>query len=189
VDGDGYVSQEDYRLARKYDVNRSGTLEPNEVENGKREILSRFFSKNEGNLRVFGPSFAKRSVDENVEEMMKSAAFTEDLNKLNQVDTKLRNYTSERVVDAIAVNAPELTKHNFFVDKSDTTAWNDFDAIPRSQSVYGLGNHAGSRKRLMFIRKEEERCSATTIMRDAEEEPPFSTKRIALITNVAMENS
>ena len=33
-------------------------------------------------------------------------------------------------------------------------AWNDFDAIPRSCSKYGLMDHGGSRKRLMFSRRQ-----------------------------------
>lgn len=69
-----------------------------------------------------------------------------------------------------------LLKHNFYTNKFDQTgkfdnfsyyfkhclffvsfafvAWNDFDAIPRSASIYGLSDHGGSRKRLMFSRRQ-----------------------------------
>jgi hypothetical protein len=36
---------------------------------------------------------------------------------------------SEQIVSCMALEDDSLTKHNFYVDKFDATAWNDFDAM------------------------------------------------------------
>ena len=83
-----------------------------------------------------------------------------------------------------------LTKHNYFANKFDATAWNDFDAVPRSASIYGLDDHGGSRKRLMFTRKQRVVEDNTLRMRVADEKKVMpNTRRMNLITNVAVENS
>ena len=107
-----------------------------------------------------------------------------------------------------------LTKHNFFTNKFDTTAWyyfilfysvasfklpyflsctysrNDFDAIPRSVSLTGLDDHNGSRNRLMFIRREVARAYGDAKMEVAVSSiPKINTKRSNLITNVSIENN
>ena len=83
-----------------------------------------------------------------------------------------------------------MTKHNYFANKFDSTAWNDFDAIPRSSSIYGLDDHGGSRKRLMFSRRQRQSEINEEKMRvaDAKRVMP-NTRRMNLITNVAVENS
>lgn len=84
----------------------------------------------------------------------------------------------------------KLIKHNFFTDKFDQTAWNDFDAIPRSCSMYGLNDHGGSRKRLMFARRQTDREKAATLMEDAIAKMPFvDTRRLKLISDISIENS
>jgi hypothetical protein len=162
-------------------------LSEEEREEGKRELLTELFERNKNHIHMLGPSFAHRSIEENVERMLKSHSFAEDYSKLKQIDTSLQNYSSETLVETISLNAPELTKHNYYTNKMDATAWNDIDAIPRSSSLYE--SHRGSRKKLMFIRKAEERDIGEETMRRGEKPNLFSTKRIALITNVAMENS
>ena len=83
-----------------------------------------------------------------------------------------------------------LTRHNFYTNKFDTTAWNDFDGIPRSASNYGLTDHSGSRNRLLFIRKEKSRVYGDEKMELAVSKiPKVNTKRSNLITNVAVENN
>lgn len=83
-----------------------------------------------------------------------------------------------------------LIKYNFYADKFDCTAWNDFDAIPRSESKYGLTDHGGSRKRLMFSRRQISREVAQDKMIQADaKKPPVFTRRVNLITDPAVENS
>jgi len=83
-----------------------------------------------------------------------------------------------------------LTRHNFYTNKFDTTAWNDFDAIPRAASHYGLQDHSGSRNRLLFMRKEVSRVYGDHKMEESVARiPKVNTKRSNLITNVAVENN
>ena len=87
------------------------------------------------------------------------------------------------------------------------SAWNDFDAIPRSCSLYGLSDHGGSRKRLMFsrrqvlmtvlfidcahaIRLQTEREHAAGLMEAERSKMPFvDTRRLKLISDISVENS
>ena len=74
-------------------------------------------------------------------------------------------------------------------------AWNDFDAIPRSASTLGLTNHGGSRKRLLFLRREVQRNEVTDKMQSQTSKkilfpavcPNF--RRVNMITDPAVENS
>ena len=73
------------------------------------------------------------------------------------------------------------------------TAWNDFDAIPRSASTLGLTDHGGSRKRLLFSRREITRNETSEIMANSTfKKPVFPSvnfRRVNMITNPAVENS
>ena len=83
-----------------------------------------------------------------------------------------------------------LVKHNYYTNKFDATAWNDFDAIPRSSSSFGLTDHGGSRKRLLFSRREECRVAAAAEIKAACDKMPYvNTRKSNAITNVAAENS
>jgi len=72
-------------------------------------------------------------------------------------------------------------------------AWNDFDAIPRSASTLGLTDHGGSRKRLLFSRREITRNETSEIMANSTfKKPVFPSvnfRRVNMITNPAVENS
>lgn len=71
-------------------------------------------------------------------------------------------------------------------------AWNDFDAIPRSASTLGLTDHGGSRKRLLFSRRELQRNEVRDIMQNTKMKtslPAVSFRRVNMITDPAVENS
>lgn len=74
-----------------------------------------------------------------------------------------------------------------------STAWNDFDAIPRSASQYGLSDHGGSRKRLLFSRREAVRNEVTSYMttttKGSKLFPNVNFRRVNMITDPAVENS
>lgn len=127
--------------------------------------------------------------------------------------------SSKPILECMVAPDQSVTKHNYYTDKFDCTAWNDFDAIPvsellifnsgssgrslmtcniylficslqRSASQYSLGDHGGSRKRLMFTRRQISREDAQARMDDAEAlKPKANTRRLKLITNIAAENS
>jgi hypothetical protein len=69
-------------------------------------------------------------------------------------------------------------------------AWNDYDAIPRSSSLYGLTDHGGSRRRLIFARREKEKEHAAALMEWTEQKQPrVDTRRLKLISDISVENS
>ena len=74
--------------------------------------------------------------------------------KMKTVQRQLKVSGSWPIKQCLTLKDDTLIKHNFYTNKFDQTAWNDFDAIPRSSSIYGLSDHGGSRKRLMFSRRQ-----------------------------------
>merc|ERR1711988_1368402 len=76
-----------------------------------------------------------------------------------------------------------ITKHNFYCNKYDTTAWNDHGANPRSKN-FSHKHHGGSRENLYHLRKTNSRDTCQGRLERAEaERPQFSKRRISLITN------
>lgn len=71
-DLDGYVSQEDYKLAKRFDLDASGILDSNERRVGQIVLAEEFFQKNKDNLHYFGPQIAKTSIKQNVDQLVNS---------------------------------------------------------------------------------------------------------------------
>eukprot|EP00606_Chrysophyceae_sp_TOSAG23-5_P000457 GSChrysophyteH2.ASY1.ANO1.716.1 assembled CDS len=192
LDMDGYVSQEDYRLAKRFDFDGNGVLDPDERAIGKRVLADEFFKDREkaGDLGCFGEQFTKNTHKQNVDSLANAYSFERAYDRLLSVERTLNAGSSETILSCMKNGDSALTKHNYYVNKFDCTAWNDFDAIPRASSTFGLTDHGGSRKRLMFSRKQIALENNTDKMATAElkREKP-NTRRMALITNVAMENS
>jgi hypothetical protein len=74
-----------------------------------------------------------------------------------------------------------------------TVAWNDFDAVPRASCSQLLTDHGGSRKRLLFSRRELLRTEVADIMQHAPKSknlfPDVNFRRVNMITDPAVENS
>lgn len=60
LDNDGYVSRDDYRLAKRFDFDGNGLLDPEEREIGKRVLTDEFFKRHAHDLHNFGPEFVNR---------------------------------------------------------------------------------------------------------------------------------
>ncbi len=70
--------------------------------------------------------------------------------------------SSQPILDCMLFRGGDhLLAHNFYTNKMDATAYNDIDAVPRHTLTKGLNDHAGSRQRLLFTRKEIVRCDTT----------------------------
>ena len=83
----------------------------------------------------------------------------------------------------------DLTKHNFYTDKMDPTAWNDFDAVPRGAQTQRDRQHHGSRRRLLESRKAQARAEGQdSHQRATAKGKTIFNHRIALISNFALEN-
>jgi hypothetical protein len=192
LDLDGYVSQEDYKLAKRFDFDGNGVLDPDERAIGKRVLADEFFKSHEqsGDLACFGKHFVSNTHKKNVDSLANAYSFERAYDRLLSVERTLKAGNSAPILDCMRLGDDSLTKHNYFANKFDSTAWNDFDAIPRTASIYGLDDHGGSRKRLMFSRKQRQVEINTEKMRVADEKKVMpNTRRMNLITNVAVENS
>ena len=192
LDMDGYVSQEDYRLAKRFDFDGNGVLDPEERAIGKRVLADEFFKEHEkaGDLSCFGNHFGNKTHNENVTALANAYSFERAYDRLLSVERTLKAGSSETILSCMRTGDDTLTRHNYYSNKFDCTAWNDFDAIPRSASTFGLHDHGGSRKRLMFSRKQAVLTTNEGKMTEAQNKVKMpNTRRMSLITNVAMENS
>lgn len=191
LDHDGWVSQEDYKLSKRFDFDGNGVLDPEERQVGKRVLADEFFKKHSKKeaLACFGPSFATNTHKENVDNLARSTSFERSYEKLKSIERTMKATSAKPVHDCMSCTDDTLTKHNYYVDKFDTTAWNDFDAIPRSSSEYGLTDHGGSRKRLLFSKRQiNGSICESKLEKFYNSRPLVQTRRLALITNVACEN-
>lgn len=55
--------------------------------------------------------------------------------------------------ECVTLKPKSLTRHNFFSNKFDTTAWNDFTRDPRDADWLESRRHDGSRNQMYFMRK------------------------------------
>jgi hypothetical protein len=156
LDKDGYVSQEDYRLAKRFDFDGNGVLDPDERAVGRRVLADEFFRRHEeaGDLRNFGEHVASKTRKQNVDALANAYSFERAYERLLSIERSLEARQSGPILSCLRLGDDTLTRHNFYVNKFDATAWNDFDAIPRSASTFSLENHGGSRKRLLFSRRQ-----------------------------------
>lgn len=190
LDNDGYVSQEDYRVSKRFDFNGNGVLEGDEREACKKVLAEEFFKANADDMEYLGPEYASNTLEKNVELICSAQSFDLAYEKLKRMQNR-KATSSKRIHECMRLPKDNpLTEHNFFTNKFDPTAWNDFDAIPRSASKFGLNDHGGSRKRLMFSRQQIARESAFERIEYARQQQPLvNTRRLKLITDPKVENS
>ena len=193
LDEDGFVGQEDYRLSKHLDVDHNGVLHTTARGRGRRIIAEQFFQKHGDGISKFGiGNYKNQSIEQNIDDLANDKHFPLVLRQLRGKERSLMGRASGPMASCMQLEGEglELTKHNFYTDKFDATAWNDFDAIPRASSEFGLTDHGGSRKRLMFSRKQ--------IVREGNQDkldysdslkPHYNTRKSNMITNIAIENS
>jgi len=191
LDNDGYVSQEDYRLAKRFDLDGNGVLDPNERLVGKHVLAEEFFERNKDHLNIFGGQIAGRSHKDNVNKLVSSYSFERSYQRLLEVERTNEANKAKMIQECIqSGEKPEILKHNFYTNKFDTTAWNDLEAIPRKESLLNLSDHGGSRRRLLFTKKEQLRNEVADIMLKAtfKGRQPENYHRVTLITDPKVEN-
>ena len=186
------MSQDDYRTAKRFDLDNNGVLDPEERELTKEMLVEEFLDKNDGGLRCLGELGGKMK---KLEQTLRSPDATKTLTLpqttqvLNQARFMLKMSTRELMSGANedAAGSPE---QRFFTNKLDSTAWNDFDAVPRCTSAYGLDGHGGSRRRMFFTRKQKltEICQSQ-LERANSTQPAINVRRYCVLTNPAVENS
>ena len=190
IDGDGYVSQEDLLLGKRFDLDGNGVLDPDEQEVGRRIIAEEFFKAHRHDLHLFGEEYSNCTEEDNIDRVAKSHTFTKIMNGLKEKEKHYRDRGSYNMSEVLTVWNQDLVKNNFYADKFDVTAWNDFGAEPRPKDFVANGKHSGSRHAMFNLRKNIDREVCQQLLDVAEaKKPKYSTRRVALMTNVAVENS
>lgn len=192
IDGDGYVSQEDYFLAKRFDLDGNGVLDPDEQEVGRFIMAQEFFRQHKDDAHLYGPEWTGSQM-ENIERLATANTFQKMLGKLKEAEKHYRDVGSQGTTDCLTLANKDLTRHNWYVDKFDTTAWNDFGANPRKFDPCGLDSSAvshGSRHKMYHLRqmKSRELCQSLLDKSDAKKKQ-YSNRRVSLITNWSIENS
>lgn len=123
-------------IAKRFDLNGNGVLDPSEREIAKRILADEFFKRHEKDLHLFGNKFINRSHSKNVDWLVNSYSFERTYSRLKSTERTLTASTSKKIADCMSLQCEDLTKFNYYTNKFDTTAWNDFDAIPRSMTAY-----------------------------------------------------
>jgi hypothetical protein len=70
LDRDGFVGQEDYRLAKQIDTTKKGYLSHRSQQEGRRIIADEFFKKHRNNLSKFGGNYHNNTHLQNVDNMI-----------------------------------------------------------------------------------------------------------------------
>jgi hypothetical protein len=122
--------------------------------------------------------------------VVNSTNFERTFSLLKGVEDSLKGRASKEMLGCMDTVHKNLTKHNFYTNKFDATAWNDFDAVPRGDLKLHEMSHNGSRRRLMESRKAKSRREGSDFHEHAaSKEKTFRNHRISLISNVSIENN
>ena len=105
-------------------------LDDEEQHIGKQIIAEQFFANHDEDLELYGSDFLGRTKEENISRLanMKGNTFKKRLQELKNIEKNLQTCGSMQMKAALTCWNPEIIKHNYFVDKFDATAWNDFGA-------------------------------------------------------------
>lgn len=181
------MSRDDFLASKRFDLDGNGVIDPEERLLAKHIVAEEFFLAHMHHIHLFGPGYANKSLKENVETLANSKIFERSYSRLKQIEVKLRQAGSQEMVDGMALADKTLIKYNYYSNKFDTSAWIDTDAIPRSASFALPPN--GSRKHLMFMRRESDRAAADEeFQRSLRDKPQTNFRRVNLITDVKNEN-
>ena len=191
-DGDGWVSHEDYRIAKKFDLDNNGILDREERELAKEMLVQEFISENDNDLQSLSTLGGKmKRLEQTIRspETKKLLTLPQTIKAINAAKFSIKYSTANLL--APDDSGPNLSpEQRYFTNKMDSTAWNDLDAVPRASSTYGLHDHGGSRKRLFFSRKQrvaEDSKSQLEAIFGAK--PQVDARRSQLITNYDYENA
>lgn len=192
VDGDGWVSQKDYQIAKRFDLNNDGILDAEERELTKEMIVEDFIKENDSGLKAIGALGGKLQKLEKTlrsSDIHKNLTLPETMSTISRAKFSLKMSTRELLTPADEDAAGTKTQR-FFTNKLDSTAWNDYDAVPRFTSTFGLEDHGGSCRRMLFSRKQKnaEVCQSK-LEESASVKPTYDTRRVNLITDSRYENS
>ena len=180
------MSREDYFIAKRFDLDGNGVIDPDEKLVAKKVIAEEFFRAHMHHIHLFGKKYTKKTLKENVNNLAKSAVFERTYNKLKSTELKLRQGGSTEMVEGMTLADKRLLKYNFFADKFDATAWNDFEAVPRSEQFTLPSN--GSRRQMLFARKQADIDRNRDLFQEKRPNSASYFGRVNLITDPKVEN-
>ena len=162
IDGDGIVGPEDLFMAKRFDIDNNGVLDEEEQFIGKQIIAEQFFNAHtpRGDLNLFDEAYLLKSKEQNIKDLasLQGMHFKKMITSLKNTEKLLQTSGSQNMQSALTVWNPELIKHNYFTNKFDATAWNDFGAPgPRDPMFHMQTNHGGSLETLKNLRKNKDR--------------------------------
>lgn len=138
-------------------------------------------------LQLFGDQIAKTSIADNISKLEHSGSFERTLSRLKGVEESLKGRSSKVMVACMNSSNPRLTKHNFYSNQFDTTAYSNFEAIPYQRG--STLQHNGSQRALMLQRREAmQREASEKFEKVVSKQPKYRTAKISLISNYALEN-
>lgn len=125
LDMDGYVSQEDYKLAKRFDLDGNGVLDPEEREVCKRILAEEFFKRHANDLYNFGPNVGQSTHKQNVERLVSSHSFERSYEKLLSVERTLIAESSKPIKECMIDGSEQTFKpYKYYTDKFDATGKN-----------------------------------------------------------------
>ena len=150
------------RRCRRFDIDGNGVLDDEEQFIGKQIIAEQFFKAREANddLDLYGGEYAEKSIDDNIKDLASAPGqqFKKKIQELKNIEQGLATISSKAMKDALTTWNPELIKHNYYCDKMDVTAYNDFGAPgPRDKGFHLKDDHQGSLDTLKNLRKNKDR--------------------------------
>ncbi len=69
---DGYVSQQDYKLAKRFDFDGNGVLDRDELLVAKKVLAEEFFTRNSAEIHNFGATISQTEKHRNVDNLANS---------------------------------------------------------------------------------------------------------------------
>ncbi|CAN0399145.1 unnamed protein product [Ascophyllum nodosum] len=190
IDGDGVVSPEDYAMAKRFDLKGGGILDEAQQVIGRRIIAELFLEKHKHNLHLYSQELTQKSAATDVGKIARSHGFKTIMSRLRVKEKGFVNLGSDGVKECVTLRPGSLTRHNFFSNKFDTTAWNDLSREPRDSDWLNSPRHDGSSSQMHYMRKMEVRENAQDkLMSRSSPSDKYCNRRITLITNPAVENS
>ena len=146
----------------RFDIDGNGVLDEEEQHVGRQIIAEQFFAARAANedLLLFGDEFQGKSMEQNIENLANApgSQFKKKIQDLKNIERDLQTKGSKSMKDVLTCWNPEIIKHNYFTNKFDATAWNDFGAPgPRDPLFHLQDDHFGSLDTLKNLRKNKDR--------------------------------
>lgn len=108
-------------MAKRFDFDGNGVLDPGERQIGKRVLADEFFRSHAHDLDVFGSNFSQQNHKQNVEALTNAYSFERAYERLKSIERTLKAESSKPIVECMLAADQSLTRHNYYTNKFDTT--------------------------------------------------------------------